>query len=276
MIKKQQLLKKYPSKLILFGEYTVLIGGNVMAIPYDKYFASWSYGELFLHKDFVSHIMSVISNYDQLEFKSNEWAEFYENKGFLDSTIPNGYGLGSSGTVVAAFFDTFIEAPKNFIENTALLKKIFGEIESYFHGNSSGVDPLLSFIKKPLLFQKDEISIIDFKLDFSYFELVDSGSKRYMERLVSRFVEKLSDPLFAMKMELLKSHNDLAIEALISNDHEAYSKNIIAISELQFSHLGYLITDDIKLKWEKALNTSGPKYKLCGAGGGGYYMKVNI
>jgi mevalonate kinase len=276
MTKNQPNFKKYPSKVILFGEYTVLIGGHVFAVPYGQYYASWQYGKHFPHLTFIDHVKQVINGYPELHFETEKWNAFYKNHGYLESSIPNGYGLGSSGTVVAALFDSFVEAPATFKADVKGLKNIFAEMEAYFHGSSSGIDPLLSYIQKPLLYHKDVIETMDYKEKNLHFDLIDCGSKRYMDKLVLTFNEKLADQNFKSAMELLKTTNNTAITALLENNTETLYQSIVAISEIHFTYLSYLITDNLKREWEAALNSNGPKYKLCGAGGGGFYLKVNV
>jgi mevalonate kinase len=268
-------IKNYPSKIILFGEYTVLMGSHVLAMPFEKYAASWQFGQTFPHCDFVDHITSVLNTHPDLIFNESAWQDFNENQGYLYSSIPNGYGLGSSGTVVAAFFDTFIEAPEYYKQDTSLLLKLFGEMESFFHGNSSGIDPLLSYIQKPLLYHDKTVKILENIHPLLHFQLIDSGSKRYMEKLVAKFIEKLEIHSFKSAMESLKNANNAAIDALILGDITLLQNNIHTISELQYSHLKYLIPDHLQQHWYEALQNDGPKYKLCGAGGGGFYMKID-
>ena len=53
----------YPSKLILLGEYTVLNGGGVLALPLDAFSASWSPVDAKEgSKESKSSILSIISS----------------------------------------------------------------------------------------------------------------------------------------------------------------------------------------------------------------------
>ena len=75
---------------------------------------------------------------------------------YFDSSIPQGYGVGSSGALVAAFYDRYavdkISPQADLIpEKLSRLKSIFAAMESYFHGKSSGLDPLNSYLSLPLL-----------------------------------------------------------------------------------------------------------------------------
>ena len=85
------------------------------------------------------------------------------NRGlYFESSIPQGYGAGSSGALIAAFYEHFSISPITNPSDTHLkeLKKELGVLESYFHGNSSGTDPLVSYLKHSLLLAKDKIDKI--------------------------------------------------------------------------------------------------------------------
>jgi len=64
----------------------------------------------------------------------------------FESNIPIGFGLGSSGALSAGVYDSFCLAKAN--DNLELTKKHLAQIESYFHGSSSGTDPLVSFLQQ--------------------------------------------------------------------------------------------------------------------------------
>ena len=70
---------------------------------------------------------------------------------YFDSSIPQGYGVGSSGALVAAIYDKYTIEKITVLENLTRekllkLKTIFGKMESFFHGKSSGLDPLNSYL----------------------------------------------------------------------------------------------------------------------------------
>ena len=59
------------------------------------------------------------------------------------------------------------------------LQTILGKMESVFHGKSSGLDPLVSFLNCPVIVEHGEVTPIEFALentsDISMF-LVDTGN----------------------------------------------------------------------------------------------------
>ena len=81
---------------------------------------------------------------------------------YFDSSIPQGYGIGSSGALVAAVYDRYANSKITILENLTRdkllkLKQIFGLMESFFHGKSSGLDPLNSFLSLPILIHSKDI-----------------------------------------------------------------------------------------------------------------------
>ena len=84
---------------------------------------------------------------------------------YFDSSIPQGYGVGSSGALVAAIYDEYASDKITVLENLTRdkllqLKTIFSEMESFFHGKSSGLDPLNSYLSIPILINsKDNIEV---------------------------------------------------------------------------------------------------------------------
>src|SRR5690606_29823162 len=75
---------------------------------------------------------------------------------YFDSSIPQGYGVGSSGALVAAIYDKYANNKITVLENLTRekllqLKAVFSQMESFFHGKSSGLDPLNSYLSLPIL-----------------------------------------------------------------------------------------------------------------------------
>ena len=84
----------------------------------------------------------------------------------FDSSIPQGFGVGSSGAIVAAIYDNYsqdkIASDANMSNEEFIgLKKIFGTLESYYHGKSSGLDPLICYLNLPVLIKsKSEVGTV--------------------------------------------------------------------------------------------------------------------
>ena len=98
-------------------------------------------------------------------FDLNTLQNDVNNGMYFDSSIPQGYGVGSSGALVASIYDKYADDKITVLENLTRdkllkLKEIFSFMESFFHGKSSGLDPLNSYLSLPILINsKNHIEI---------------------------------------------------------------------------------------------------------------------
>jgi len=266
----------YNAKILLFGEYTVTLGSGALAIPYDEYSGYWDFGaghESSKHglrklAEFVAHSPELNAKYNLTDFY-----EAFENGLYFNSNIPSGYGLGSSGAVVAAFYDTYSYS-KN--REPVLLKHELSLLESAFHGASSGIDPLVSLLNVPILIDDQyEISTpkID-KIDYNMF-LHDTGISRQTGPLVSLFKSKLNDNNdFKNAVEQLSAINKAAIQSYIMGDRISLFIHFDWISKIQYDFFSEMIPEPFRKLWKTGLDSDVYKLKLCGAGGGGFLMGI--
>jgi hypothetical protein len=154
---------------------------------------------------------------------------------WLASNIPPGYGLGSSGSVCAAVLDAFGRPEARVGEASGeALQRFFARMEGYFHGNSSGVDPLVSFLgsRQPdlaLHFGGGQpvtpvasglgARVSGLQADFPNgwtLTLLNTGLPRQTGPLVAAFQERMREPVFAaaVREELLPA-NAAAIRGLL-------------------------------------------------------------
>ena len=145
------------SKILLFGEYGILKNSRGISIPYHMYKGFLSLGDISNIKvkksndiliDFYKYLNSntIKNKFNLKQFKSDIQSGLY-----FESSIPIGYGIGSSGALVAALYDKYfikkVSTLKNIeTKNFFLLKNTFSIMESFFHGESSGLDPLNSYL----------------------------------------------------------------------------------------------------------------------------------
>ena len=86
---------------------------------------------------------------------------------YFDSSIPQGFGVGSSGALCAALYDRYavdkISPDEQAAKDSILrLKKMFSGMESYFHGKSSGLDPLICYLNIPILIRSlEDLGTVD-------------------------------------------------------------------------------------------------------------------
>lgn len=268
--------KKFSAKILLFGEYTVTVGSGALAIPYDEYSGYWDFGHGHeLSKQGLTTLAAYVRHHPKLATKYN-LAAFYKalDRGlYFASDIPSGYGLGSSGAVVAAFYDSYAWQKT---DDPALLKHELSWLESAYHGASSGIDPLVSLLNAPVqIGDQYEISTpkID-KIDYNMF-LLDTGISRQTGPLVSIFKSKIdTDVMFKNAVQQLILINKAAIQSYIMGDVTALFDHFDSISRIQYDFFGEMIPEPFRKIWETGLYSDAFKLKLCGAGGGGMLMGV--
>lgn len=270
--------KIYPSKLLLLGEYGILLGGKAFSIPYPEFHASWT--TQFIKDQELNLFLEFLKRKSELDTLLNlDLFEFELNNGLsLKSTIPFGYGLGSSGTVVAAVFDRYSNQKNLTIQE---LKLIFSSMESFFHGQSSGLDPLISYYNKSLVSDHDAIhfSEIEFKMDHPQYsiQLIDSGSRRNTQICVARFKELLQSESYLSRFkDLMLTQNSAAIDSLLQGDINSFINNWKKISLHSLELFEQFIPSHLITDWKQGIKTEQYYYKLCGAGAGGYFLKMNL
>ena len=192
---------------------------------------------------------------------------------YFNSNIPSGYGLGSSGAVVAAFYDTHALQKT---DDPALLKNDLALLESAFHGASSGIDPLVSLLNVPILIG-DQYEISTPKIDKIFYNMFlhDTGISRQTSPLVSLFKSKLNDNNdFKNAVEQLSAINKAAIQSYIMGDRISLFIHFDWISKIQYDFFSEMIPEPFRKLWKTGLDSDTFKLKLCGAGGGGFLMGI--
>ncbi len=193
---------------------------------------------------------------------------------FFRSDIPVGYGLGSSGALCAAIYDRYCRVKTTA---PAELKVLFARMESFFHGSSSGIDPLTSFLNKPLLIRnKTEVAIAPMT---AWNEaqpvvfLLDTQLPRHTGTLVQWFLEKSGEADFSekLKTEMLPAHEAM-VQAWLDADAGAFWPNLHRVSRFQFNHFHPMIPSTVKDFWRQNLDNEDVAIKICGAGGGGFML----
>ena len=272
-------MKHFNSKILLFGEHTVLYGSDALLMPFQRYWGKFDFisskqenkDELASHRILVSFSEFVAkSNLSHL-FNTSQIALELSKGLYFSSNIPIGYGVGSSGALVAAFYSKFKIGKEE--RNIEALRKTLAELESYFHGSSSGFDPLVSYLDKPL--HKSEAGVKPINIDLSHFHsfLVDTATTRSTLSLVSVFKTKSQDPDFGtIAIPALVESTNQCVKAILKNDTKVFFSHLKELSALQFRYLQEFIPTNYLPLWEKGLDTDDFYLKLCGAGGGGYLL----
>ena len=268
-----------PGKILLFGEYALLEGGNALSIPYPRFSGILKYGfEDEASKKSNLHIQRfsefIITNFSEYFDTSGLISAAFEREAFFDSNIPQGYGVGSSGALVAAIIHEF---GKNLPGDLQSKKKLFGAIESHFHGKSSGLDVLVCFENAPIRIENSKLKIagsIDQSL-FDRFELIDTHELGLTTEMVAQFKAQGSRFKDEFRREYVTAGN-LAIKAFLGGDENGLIPALQRLSEFTFQNMSWTIPDSFYAAWEKSLSDEAVIYKLCGSGGGGFVLKYSI
>lgn len=277
------------AKILLFGEYGIIEDSQGLTLPYSYYKGTLKFSEL--KNDFEKKSNLSLKKYsdylinldlpNSFKLKVADFQKDIENGLFFDSNIPQGYGVGSSGALVAAIFEKYSikkYTPENITKDELKdLKKVFGQLESYFHGKSSGIDPLICYMNLPILIENkenvDRVSIPESEAGKGAIFLIDSGMTGETGPMVQIFFEKMKTEGFrkTMKEEFIR-YNNACIDAFLKKDMNPLFRNLKNLSIWAYEHFKPMIPESIYNAWKKGLDTNAYYMKLCGSGGGGYIL----
>lgn len=274
----------YPAKILLFGEYGIVKGSKGIAFPLNTFGGELKKIKSNLKADltgFLEHIkISKILNreLDLLRLEND-----IQNGLIFESDIPQGYGIGSSGALCAAVFGEYSKnfSRENVYDSNDLgyIQELMAMMESYFHGKSSGLDPLISYIDHPLLIQgSQEVSIIEKpKLNsMGQFYLLDTKIQRKTSPLVHQFLKDCSDEKYLSGIDKYMNLTNLIIDDLLELNKKSFVDRFKDISRLQYLYFEKMIPDSLKDIWLSGLENREYYMKLCGAGGGGFFLIYSL
>lgn len=270
----------FPGKLLLFGEHILLKGARAVAVPVPVYFGEWKTCDLHQPPAGWKALKQLIPQFDlalPLDFKA--LAKEVDEGLYFSSNIPEGYGAGSSGALCAGIYRRFGIPP--LIQNLPELKTMLGQMESVFHGKSSGIDPLTSYINQALLISNQtEISIIPGKMpdDVTVF-LVDTQQKRQTSPLVNWFLQQSASPEFSQQLnQYLYPAHEAMLNAWLSCSTAPFMSSLRAVSAWQLEHLQPMLPGSSLLIdwWREGIKEKHTILKICGAGGGGFLLGFTL
>jgi mevalonate kinase len=286
----------FPAKLLLFGEYSILLGSPALSIPFNRFGASLGFighqtGETHLQAEESNHQLRQMCGYfkaDAAGFKQfldvDRLGNDIRDGLFLASTIPPRYGMGSSGALCAAVYDRYAAERNNLpgrhgLQDIVLLRNRFARMESFFHGRSSGFDPLVSYYGTPLyLGREGDAMPVDFtgqQVSESGMEmiLVDSGQPCSTGPLVENFLAEFAPGGVAGSAgTTLCNLVNSSAGKLLSGDMDGFRNEITLLSHFQLLRMSHLIPEALHQVWAIGLETGLFTMKLCGSGGGGFLL----
>ncbi|MEZ4925660.1 MAG: hypothetical protein R3A50_05250 [Saprospiraceae bacterium] len=269
-------MREYPSKLLLFGEHILLQGAVALSYPVKTFSGKWVFRENPINHPPDSRLLQFAESKQLMNVPHLNVEKFIEElRAGLEfkSSIPEGYGLGSSGALCAAVFDRFCS---NKTSDLQLLKQTLSQMECHFHGQSSGIDPLTSFVGQPLQIRnKTEVKVAQpegWKQEPMVF-LLDSGLPRNTGTMVNWFLEKCKEEDFNLRItqEYIPLNEQLVNAWLNGNDQEFWPY-LRMLSKFQFELFGPMIPETTREMWKETIGTDKVTLKICGAGGGGFVL----
>ncbi|MGB0811182.1 MAG: mevalonate kinase family protein [Flavobacteriaceae bacterium] len=278
------------AKILLFGEYGIIKDAKGLSIPYNFYKGALKISDTKNKKaqssnqklsDFVDFLEQI--NSTLVTFNIKQLREDLAKGLYFDSSIPQGYGIGSSGALVAAIYDRYANNRITILENLTRdkllkLKEIFGQMESFFHGKSSGLDPLNSFLSLPILIHsKDVLEPTGIpsqpQAGKGAVFLIDSGSMGETAPMVNLFMQNMESPSFRkMIKEQFISYSDNCVEHFLKGDVKSLFGDLKRLSKTVLTHFKPMIPEQFHSLWKTGIDTNAYYLKLCGSGGGGYIL----
>lgn len=285
----------YMSKILLFGEYSLIHDSMALSIPFDGFQGELTFEPEILNeeeatlsnkhlKDYSVFLRAKIDANDfPFEFNIGGFEEDIKNGIVFDSNIPQGFGVGSSGALIAVLYSEYAKAPISnqheiTKEEMATLKTHFAYMESYFHGVSSGMDPLICYLRKPVLLEGKQhlnsVGLPEFKENSKRaIFLIDTGKPGKTQPLVNLFLEKCKEEGYfkSIKEELIPFNNS-CIKSFLKGEAKEMFASLKELSHYLLSNLNPMIPEQFHKIWEKGIETGNYYLKLCGSGGGGFIL----
>ncbi|ARV16223.1 mevalonate kinase family protein [Polaribacter sp. SA4-12] len=277
------------AKILLFGEYGIIKDSKGLAIPFNAYrgalkTSSNLSGDPKISNEnlvrFYKHLASLDT--ELVSFNLNDLKTDIENGMYFDSSIPQGYGVGSSGALVASIYDKYADDKVTVLENLTRekllkLKQVFSLMESFFHGKSSGLDPLNSYLSLPILINSKEniepAGIPSQKQGKGAVFLLDSEQIGETEPMVNIFMNKMKNEGFRkMISEEFSTTTDACIEDFLGGNVKSLFGNVKSLSKIVLKNFKPMIPDAFHKVWENGIKSNDYYLKLCGSGGGGYIL----
>ncbi len=277
------------AKILLFGEYGIIKDSKGLAIPFNSYkgalkSANNLSGEAKKSNESLSKFYNYLANLnsDIVSFDLTSLKNDIDSGMYFDSSIPQGYGVGSSGALVASIYDQYATDKITILENLTrdkllTLKQVFSLMESFFHGKSSGLDPLNSYLSLPILINSKEniepAGIPSQKEGKGAVFLLDSEQIGETEPMVNIFMNKMKNEGFRkMISEEFSLHTDACIEDFLQGNITSLFGNVKKLSKVVLANFKPMIPSAFHKVWEKGIQTNDYYLKLCGSGGGGYIL----
>jgi mevalonate kinase len=281
----------YYAKVLLFGEYGIMEDAMGLSIPFEHFQGRFKKGDLDTEegrssnrslRDFATYLRGIPS--DQLNLDHERLTRDIDRGLQFESNIPQGFGVGSSGALVAAVYEHYAGDQVDLsvvTENPEVIQELkvrLGLMESYFHGRSSGMDPLICYLRIPMLIDRDrQLGQVTLPAESASGNgaifLLNTGQSGQTQPLVSIFLEKLKQDGFRkMIRSEFNQYNNECIKAFLNGKPGPLFQNLRSLSSLVLQHFQPMIPDSFRKVWQQGIDSGVYYLKLCGSGGGGYLL----
>jgi mevalonate kinase len=286
-------MESFPAKILLFGEYSILQDSFALAIPFNKFSGEWAfpeqdngrqpkyaYGSNRSLLNFLDYLKKPGAARGVTHFPDIDLFESDLQKGlYFKSDIPEGSGFGSSGAVTAAVLKRYA-SPLTGMAGISELRNDLALLESFFHGKSSGIDPLVSYYASSILISdKGNIEFPDISADeiikkYGLF-IVQDDNAGSTKSFVKKFRDRCLNDKSYMK-EIRDKYiplNNLCINAIIDRTgFQDLFKLLRNLTLLQLRLFPGMISEKMISIAEYGISQGLCAIKLCGSGGGGYML----
>lgn len=243
--------------------------------------------EIILHNDSENKV------YDAVKFmiislkKFLNWQLFQMLNIKIETKIPIGSGLGSSGSLAVGLASIFLIFTNNILINETkldftptdldLINKHAFFIEKIFHGNPSGIDNTVSTFGNYLIYKKgQDIESFKSKQNLNILVVNSCVPKKTLEQVVKvRMLYNKHETIIEPLLDAVENLVDKFI--LILKNNENNSKDLNDLVSINQGILTSLSVSNLELnKIIEIANFFGYSAKITGAGGGGCcYVLLN-
>jgi len=274
----------FNSKLLLFGEYGLMYDAMALSVPFPKFSGFLDFDQDLSHPEstaeirkFYKHLQSADTEHKlHFSFDLERLENDLGNGLYFNSNIPQQYGVGSSGALVAALFCKYTDVlHAEDAPSPEVLKADFSLLESYFHRKSSGLDPLISYLNQPVLLDSGkQVCPIEFdinKLGLAM-ALIDTRTTGATGPLVQHFIDLFNLPEFeqAFEKQFIPANNG-CIRSLLDGNKQQFFLHVEQLIRFQIYHFHRMIP----VNFHRVISFAHCEkvyIKLLGSGGGGFLL----
>lgn len=284
------------AKVLLFGEYGIIQNSKGLSLPFKEFKGRLKFPKVKSEateasnrvlRAYAENLASLSQSGEaDLRFDVKRMKHDIERGLYFESNIPQGYGVGSSGALVAAFYKRYAKGKIEMDaeptkEKIKRLKSVFSRMEAYFHGTSSGFDPLVCYLRIPLMIHSktdmNTVGMSAYGRGKGAIFLLNSGAPGKTEPMISLFFEKLKNQGFRKTLaeEFIK-YNNACVDSFMRGELGPLFDNVKALSTWAYHYLRPMIPKSLLEIWEQGIHSNDYYLKLCGSGGGGYVLGFTL